>query len=99
MPLTDLLDSRLLLVTGKGGTGKSSLAAACGRLSAERGKRVVVAEVDSFQSPMPGLLGRTPDEGDADWLAGLTREFVAGGYHYRDLVRAIVQSPRYRRVR
>lgn len=45
------------------------------------------------------LLGRTPDEGDADWLAGLTREFVAGGYHYRDLVRAIVQSPRYRRVR
>ncbi|MCB9780439.1 MAG: hypothetical protein H6742_17875 [Alphaproteobacteria bacterium] len=61
MPLTDLLDSRLLLVTGKGGTGKSSLAAACGRLSAERGKRVVVAEVDSFQSPMPGLLGRTPE--------------------------------------
>lgn len=41
----DLLDHRLLFVTGKGGVGKSTVAAALGALAADRGKRVVVAEV------------------------------------------------------
>lgn len=45
------------------------------------------------------LLGRATAEDDAEWLDTLTRAFVAGGYRYRDLVAAIVTSPRYRRVR
>lgn len=40
-----LLDRRLLLVTGKGGTGKTSIAAALGVLAARQGKRVLIAEV------------------------------------------------------
>lgn len=61
MSITALVDARLVLVTGKGGTGKSSVAAALGRLSSERGRRTVVVEVDVVQTSMPGLLGRTPE--------------------------------------
>jgi anion-transporting ArsA/GET3 family ATPase len=40
-----LLDHRLLFVTGKGGVGKSTVAAALGALAVAQGHRVVVAEV------------------------------------------------------
>ena len=40
-----LLDHRLLFVTGKGGVGKSTVAAALGGLAAADGRRVIVAEV------------------------------------------------------
>jgi anion-transporting ArsA/GET3 family ATPase len=40
-----LLDHRLVFVTGKGGVGKSTVAAALGALAASQGRRVVVAEV------------------------------------------------------
>jgi anion-transporting ArsA/GET3 family ATPase len=40
-----LLDKRLVLVTGKGGVGKTTVAAALGLVAARRGKRVVVCEV------------------------------------------------------
>ncbi len=42
-----LLDRRLLFVTGKGGVGKTTVAAALGLLAAEHGKRTLVAEVDA----------------------------------------------------
>ncbi|NOY28144.1 MAG: ArsA family ATPase [Oligoflexia bacterium] len=61
MSLEQLVDARLILVTGKGGTGKSSVAAALGRLCSESGRRGIVVEVDVFQSSMPDLLGRTPE--------------------------------------
>ncbi len=44
-PLRPLLDRRLLIVTGKGGTGKTTVAAALALAAAERGKRVLLAEV------------------------------------------------------
>jgi hypothetical protein len=40
-----LLDKRLVVVTGKGGVGKTTVAAALGLLAARRGKRTVVCEV------------------------------------------------------
>jgi anion-transporting ArsA/GET3 family ATPase len=43
----DLLDRKLLFVTGKGGVGKTSIAAALALLAAERGKRTLVCEVDA----------------------------------------------------
>jgi anion-transporting ArsA/GET3 family ATPase len=46
MPL-DLLDRRLLFVTGKGGVGKSTVAAGLALLAAEQGKRTLVCEVDA----------------------------------------------------
>jgi anion-transporting ArsA/GET3 family ATPase len=43
----ELLDRRLLFVTGKGGVGKTSVAAALGLLASTRGKRTLVCEVDA----------------------------------------------------
>ena len=42
-----LLDRRLLFVTGKGGVGKTTIAAALGILGARAGKRTLVCEVDA----------------------------------------------------
>lgn len=42
----DLLDRRLLFVTGKGGVGKTSVAAGLALLAARDGKRTLVCEVD-----------------------------------------------------
>jgi anion-transporting ArsA/GET3 family ATPase len=42
-----LLDRRLLFVTGKGGVGKTTVAAALALLGASHGKRVLVGEVDA----------------------------------------------------
>jgi anion-transporting ArsA/GET3 family ATPase len=64
--LEELLSARVLLVTGKGGTGKTTLAAALGRLAAARGKRVLLAEIGqeeigaksaATQSPLLESLG------------------------------------------
>jgi anion-transporting ArsA/GET3 family ATPase len=43
--MASLLDRRLLVVIGKGGTGKTTVAAALGLLAARRGKRAVICEV------------------------------------------------------
>ncbi len=42
-----LLDLRLVFVTGKGGVGKTTVAAGLAQLAAEHGKRVLVCEVDA----------------------------------------------------
>jgi anion-transporting ArsA/GET3 family ATPase len=42
-----LLDLRLVFVTGKGGVGKTTVAAGLSQLAAEHGKRVLVCEVDA----------------------------------------------------
>jgi anion-transporting ArsA/GET3 family ATPase len=43
----DLLDRRLLFVTGKGGVGKTTIAAALGQLAASQGRRTLLCEVDA----------------------------------------------------
>jgi anion-transporting ArsA/GET3 family ATPase len=42
-----LLDRRLLFVTGKGGVGKTTVAAALGQLASGHGKRTLICEVDA----------------------------------------------------
>ena len=42
-----MLDRRLLFVTGKGGVGKTTIAAALGLLAAREGRRTLVCEVDA----------------------------------------------------
>lgn len=60
MTLTKLLGSRLVMVTGKGGTGKTSLSAALGSLSAEQGRRTLIVEVDNFHPSLTRLFGQAP---------------------------------------
>ena len=45
--MPDLLDRRLLFVTGKGGVGKTTIAAGLGLLAAQHGKRTLLCEVDA----------------------------------------------------
>ena len=45
--MVDLLERKLIFVTGKGGVGKTSVAAALAWLAASRGRRTLVCEVDA----------------------------------------------------
>jgi len=60
--MPSLLDKRLVLVTGKGGVGKTTVAAALGLIAARRGKRVVLCEV-AEQTRLSGMFERLPHEG------------------------------------
>jgi anion-transporting ArsA/GET3 family ATPase len=44
--VTDLLSRRLLFVTGKGGVGKTTVAASLALLAAEQGKRTLICEIE-----------------------------------------------------
>src|SRR5690348_5031324 len=42
----DLFDRSLLVVSGKGGVGKTSVAAACAHVAASAGRRALLAEIE-----------------------------------------------------
>src|SRR4051812_6890242 len=46
MPAIDPFDRRLLVVSGKGGTGKTTVAAACALAASRAGRRVLLVEVE-----------------------------------------------------
>jgi hypothetical protein len=54
-----LLERRLVIVTGKGGVGKSTVTAALALLAARAGKRVLVCEINAQERIAP-LLGAAP---------------------------------------
>jgi anion-transporting ArsA/GET3 family ATPase len=62
---TSLLDRRLVFVTGKGGTGKSTVAAAIGIVAAARGLRTIVAEV-SRRDDVARVLGAPAIDGGGE---------------------------------
>ena len=53
--LRSLLERRLVIVTGKGGTGKTTVSAALALAAARAGRRVLVVEVGAYEQ-IPGLL-------------------------------------------
>ena len=75
--MTALLEHRLLFVTGKGGTGKTTVASALALFASTRGQRVLICEVDAkgdvagfYEAPptgfsekelQPGLFAMTMD--------------------------------------
>jgi anion-transporting ArsA/GET3 family ATPase len=66
--MTALLDKRLVVVTGKGGVGKTTVAAALGLLGARAGKRTVICEV-AEQERLAGLFGVDVSEHEERELA------------------------------
>jgi anion-transporting ArsA/GET3 family ATPase len=71
----ELLDKRLVIVAGKGGVGRTTVAAALGLAAVRAGKRVIVTEV-AEQERLAALFGAPPlghEEGElADGLFGLS---------------------------
>jgi len=70
--MSSLFDRELLVVSGKGGVGKSTLSAALGLLAAERGLRTIVVEVGE-QSRLRALFGVGESEpgGESELQKGL----------------------------
>src|SRR5512143_2930987 len=60
--LASLAQRQLIVVTGKGGVGKTTIAAAIARLLAEEGRRVLLVEIDPRES-LHQLLGTEPSGG------------------------------------
>ncbi len=58
MRLQEFSERRLLMLTGKGGTGKTRVAAALGLASGEAGRRVLVVEVDAQRSALAEAFGK-----------------------------------------
>jgi anion-transporting ArsA/GET3 family ATPase len=72
--VTNLLDKELVVVTGKGGVGKSTVAAAIGLAAAGRGLRTIVAEVAARDDVTRALAGHE--------AAPFTEREVAPGLHH-----------------
>ena len=69
--MPSLLDKRLVVVTGKGGVGKTTVAAALGLLAARQGRRTVVCEV-AQQERLAALFGaRDVGHGEVELAPGL----------------------------
>jgi anion-transporting ArsA/GET3 family ATPase len=71
--VSSLLDKRLVVVTGKGGAGKTTVAVALGLVAARLGKRVVLCEVggtDRMSRLVPELttVSVDPEEAKREWL-------------------------------
>ncbi len=62
------LDRRFVLVTGKGGVGKSTVTALLARTYAQAGKRTLVCELNT-QERIPGLFGHAPVGGQVTAIA------------------------------
>lgn len=71
-------------------------------------KRMVMSAVADASGRLPAcvsstaasyLLGRDVTEEKKDWMTELSTDFVASGFSYRALIRAIVTSPVYRSLR
>ena len=108
MSLADrLLKRRLIVVTGKGGVGKSAMVSVLGRSLARRGRRVLALEVDPREN-LHQLLGVAPSggeilpAGESLYLQNLKPGEVADWVVERQvrikmLVRRVLASPIYHR--
>jgi anion-transporting ArsA/GET3 family ATPase len=64
-----LLDRKLIVITGKGGVGKTTIAAALGRVAAKRGRRTLIVEVGQ-EHRLPLLFGSEPAQEGSECVLG-----------------------------
>ena len=90
-PFSQLLERRILLVTGKGGVGKTSVSAALARAAAAAGKRVLAAEIASDEaapSPLATALGAAAsDDEPIDVAPSIRAVRIAPSRGHQDFLR------------
>ena len=82
-----LLQRRLIVVTGKGGVGKSAMASVIGRSLARRGRRALVLEVDPREN-LHQMLGVAPSGGE---IVRVRERFYLQNLKPRDVVDWVVE--------
>jgi anion-transporting ArsA/GET3 family ATPase len=105
--LDDLLARRLVILSGKGGVGKSTVGLALSLAARERGKRVLLVEVDAPLEAARVLGARPAAQRETEALPGLFTlnldparamdEYVRHALKLDALVRRILASPLYHR--
>lgn len=93
-----LLKGRALFLTGKGGTGKTTLAAALGRLVAAQGRRTLVAEIDTQRSSLGPIFGVAPGYAPQEVAPGLSVCNLLWEQAMDDFLADIVSIPRVVRM-
>jgi anion-transporting ArsA/GET3 family ATPase len=94
----DLLDRRLLFVTGKGGVGKTSVAAALADLAARNGQRTLVCEMDA-KGALAATFDTTPLEFEPRQLdPGLFAMAMNTEDSLREYLRLFVKVPLVGRI-
>lgn len=100
--IEDLLSPRVLIVSGKGGVGKTTVAAALAVVAARTGRRVCIAEVDR-KGTLPRLFGAGPlgyeprEMSPGVWGIQITpeaalAEYLEVQYHMRRISRAFTST-------
>jgi anion-transporting ArsA/GET3 family ATPase len=107
MVLDDLLARRLVVLSGKGGVGKSVVGAALALAAHERGKRVLLVEVEAPREAARYLGGRPSGGVVREALPGLftlnldpkaaMEEYVRSTVRVELLARRVLESPLYHR--
>lgn len=93
-----LFRSRVLFVSGKGGTGKTSVAAAIGRLAATQGRRTLVLELDNQRPSLTGIFGVRPKYAPTEVGKHLSIANVEWVDALGDWLEALVNLPRVVRL-
>lgn len=87
-PGAELAQRKLIVVTGKGGVGKTALTACLGRFLAARGRRTLVFEVDPREN-LHQMLGIPPSGGE---IVEAGERLLLQNLHPREVVDAIVRE-------